>query len=73
MTLQTRLLTYAEYLKEPEVMARFEIIDGEVIMSASPSFARQVILANLHVLGDLVESMVMAGNGLTVSGIFARV
>ena len=66
-------MTYAEYLKETEGMARFEIIDGEVIMSASPSFARQVIPANLHVLGDLVESMVLAGNGLTVSGIFARV
>ena len=50
MTLQTRILTYAEYLNEPEVMARFDIIDGEVIMSASPSFTHQMILANLHLL-----------------------
>ena len=50
MTLQTKILTYAEYLNEPEVMARFDIIDGEVIMSASPSFTHQMILANLHLL-----------------------
>ena len=48
MTTRTKLLTYAEYLQEPEVMARFDIIDGEVIMSASPSFKHQMILASLY-------------------------
>ena len=30
-------LTYEEYLKEPESMLRYEIVDGETIMSAAPN------------------------------------
>ena len=39
-TTQTRL-TYEEYLKEPESMLRYEIVDGEVIMSAAPHIEHQ--------------------------------
>ncbi len=33
----TTRLTYEEYLKEPESMLRYEIVDGEMIMSAAPN------------------------------------
>lgn len=36
MTNQTRVITYEEYLKEPESMERREIVDGVEIMAASP-------------------------------------
>ena len=36
MTTQTRVITYEEYLKEPESMERREIVDGVEIMAASP-------------------------------------
>ena len=35
-TTQTKL-TYEEYLKEPETKLRFDIVDGEVIMTAAPN------------------------------------
>ena len=35
-TTATTRLTYEEYLKEPESMLRYEIVDGEMIMSAAP-------------------------------------
>ncbi len=40
-TTQTKLLTYQEYLKEPETKLRFDIVDGKVIMSAAPSAYHQ--------------------------------
>ena len=50
MTLQPTRLTYEEYLKEPETLARFEIIDGELIMAAGPSLAHQRILRQLFLM-----------------------
>ena len=47
---QTTRLTYEEYLKEPTTLARFEIIDGEVIMSAGPFLEHQAILRQLFLL-----------------------
>ena len=41
-------ITYEEYLKEPHTMLRFDIVDGEVIMSAGPTRQHQVILGNLY-------------------------
>ena len=52
MTLQPTRLTYEEYLKEPETLDRFEIIDGEVVMSAGPSLEHQAILRQLFRLLD---------------------
>jgi Uma2 family endonuclease len=34
-------LTYEAYLALPETMQRYEIIDGELIMSPSPDFEHQ--------------------------------
>ena len=46
-TTATTRLTYEEYLKEPESMLRYEIVDGEVIMSAAPHIDHQTRLGNL--------------------------
>ena len=36
-TTATTRLTYEEYLKEPVTMSRYDIVDGEMIMSAAPN------------------------------------
>ena len=46
-TTQTKL-TYEEYLKEPETMLRFDIVDGEVIMAAGPTRPHQIISGNVY-------------------------
>ena len=46
-TARTRL-TYEEYLKEPETMLRFEIVDGEVFMSAGSHIYHQTISGNIN-------------------------
>ena len=46
-TPQTRL-TYQGYLKEPETMLRFDIVDGEVIMAAGPTRQHQIVSGNVY-------------------------
>ena len=48
MTTQAGALTYADYLNAPETMERFEIIDGEVVMSARPTLHHQIALGNIY-------------------------
>lgn len=48
MTTQAGVLTYADYLNAPETMERFEIIDGEVVMSARPTLHHQIALGNIY-------------------------
>ena len=43
MTLNTKKLTYQQYLDTPEMRARYDIIDGEMIMSAKPTLLHQTI------------------------------
>ena len=47
-TTATTRLTYEEYLEEPETMSRFDIVDGEVIMSAGPHIYHQTISGNIN-------------------------
>ena len=47
MTLQTKKLTYQEYLEMTPVMGRCDIIDGELIMSSSPNREHQTVLRQL--------------------------
>ncbi len=47
MTLQTRL-TYQDYLDSPETKARYEIIDGELLMAAGPTRFHQTISGNIY-------------------------
>ena len=46
-TTQTRL-TYQDYLNEPYTMLRFDIVDGEVIMSAGPTRTHQIVSGNIY-------------------------
>ena len=41
-------LTYEEYLNEPVTMLRYDIVDGEIIMSAAPNVYHQTILGNVN-------------------------
>ena len=44
MTLQTERLTYEEYLNGPEIKARYDIVDGGLIMSPRPTTEHQKVL-----------------------------
>ena len=52
MTLQTRKLTYEEYLEGPEIKARFDIVDGVMIMAPTPTLEHQRLLRQLFRLLD---------------------
>ena len=41
-------LTYEEYLNEPYTLSRFDIVDGEVIMSAGPTRPHQIVSGNIY-------------------------
>lgn len=41
MTTQTKLLTYEEYLKLPEIKKRYDIVDGEMITAPGPTTEHQ--------------------------------
>ena len=48
MTLQSTRLTYQEYLDIPEIKARYDIVDGEMIMAPAPVFKHQIISGNIY-------------------------
>ena len=47
-TKATKVLSYQEYLVEPETMLRFDIVDGVVIMAERPTRWHQTIAGNVH-------------------------
>lgn len=47
MCTQTHRLTYEEYLKTPEIKARFDIVYGVMTIAPTPTVAHQRILGNL--------------------------
>jgi Uma2 family endonuclease len=49
-TLRTHGWTRAELAELPDDGLRYEIIDGELFVSAAPSIAHQTILGNLHLV-----------------------
>ena len=48
MAVKTKLLTYADYLALPEIKQRYEIIDGELIMTVAPNVKHQMVSGNLY-------------------------
>jgi Uma2 family endonuclease len=46
--IDTKHLTFADYLLSPTIMQRYDIIDGEMIMSAAPTPRHQWIIANIY-------------------------
>jgi len=56
----TKVLTYEDYLRTPEMKKRYEIIDGVLeMMSPAPSKKHQECLAEMH----LVMASAVAGHG----------
>jgi len=47
LSTQTHRLTYEEYLKTPEIKARFDIVDGVMTIATTPTVAHQRILGKL--------------------------
>ncbi len=50
MSTQTKRLTYREYLKTPEIKARYDIVDGVMTIAPAPSLEHQKILRQLFLL-----------------------
>ncbi len=48
MTTQTKLITWADYLQEPESKQRREIVDGEVVMAAAPTLYHQTTSGDVY-------------------------
>ena len=46
----TKPLTYEEYLDTPEIEGRFDIVDGEMIMSPSPIPDHQIVGSEFHLI-----------------------
>ena len=47
MSTQTQRLTYEQYLKTPEIKARYDIVDGVMIMAPAPTLNHQKVLGRL--------------------------
>ena len=50
MAIEVKTLTFEEYLAMPEMKQRFEIIDGELIMSPAPTSGHQWLVGKIFVL-----------------------
>jgi Uma2 family endonuclease len=46
--IDTKHLTYGDYLLLPTITQRYDIIDGEMAMAASPTWEHQDIIGNLY-------------------------
>jgi Uma2 family endonuclease len=46
--IDTKHLTLADYLNLPTIMQRYDIIDGEMLMSAAPTWEHQDVIGNLY-------------------------
>ena len=64
MCTQTHRLTYEEYLKTPEIKARFDIVDGVMTIAPTPTDAHQRILGNLFWKLDQFVSEQQVGEAL---------
>ncbi len=49
MALQTARLTYDQYIAAPEIKARYDILDGEMIMAPAPTFKHRVVSQRIFV------------------------
>ncbi|MBI3330096.1 MAG: Uma2 family endonuclease [Nitrospinae bacterium] len=46
--IDTKHLTFVDYLLLPTIVQRYDIIDGEMVMSPAPTVEHQWIIANMH-------------------------
>jgi Uma2 family endonuclease len=69
MAIQSRSLTYEELKQERETRdERLELIEGEIIVTPSPSLMHQIVVHRLDVLFD--HAIVEAGLGLVIGAPF---
>jgi Uma2 family endonuclease len=69
MAIQSRSLTYDDLKRERETRdERLELIEGEIIVTPSPSLMHQIIVHRLDVLLD--RAIVESGLGLVISAPF---
>jgi Uma2 family endonuclease len=48
--IDTKHLTFVDYLLSPTIMQRYDIIDGEMVMSAASTGKHQEIIGNIYVV-----------------------
>lgn len=48
MAIATELLTYEQYMAEPEIRKRYDIIDGVRIFMTNPTIGHQKVLGNVY-------------------------
>lgn len=48
--IDTKHLTFADYLLSPTIVQRYDIIDGEMVMSAAPTGKHQEIIGNIYLM-----------------------
>lgn len=48
--IDTKHLTFADYLNLPTIMQRYDIVNGEMVMSAAPTGRHQAIIGNIYVV-----------------------
>ena len=53
MALQTAKLTYDQYIVAPEIKARYDILDGEMVMAPAPTFKHQIVSQRIFVPSTL--------------------
>jgi len=46
--IDTKHLTFADYLNLPPIMQRYDIVNGEMVMSAAPTGRHQAIIGNIY-------------------------
>ncbi len=49
---KTKAITYQAYLKMPEIKKRYDIIDGEMVMSPAPTYGHQSVLRTVFRILD---------------------
>jgi len=49
MAIATDRLTYEQYMAEPEIRRRYDILDGVRVFMTNPTIQHQIILGNLYV------------------------
>ena len=49
---KAKTITYQAYLKMPEIKKRYDIIDGEMVMSPAPTYGHQSVLRTVFRILD---------------------
>ena len=70
MSTQTQKLTYEQYLKTPDIKARYDIVDGVMIMEVLGLFEGNLARVAMYGSGDQVSSRVLPDLAVAVNELF---